>query len=218
MNRPLPVLIILCTVFFSALAGSSAWAANNEVTRTLNVDLGNVDALVIDGGVGTIDIVPVAGTTLRIEVAIEGNRTGLLQRKRDVTDIELAQHLDNGELKIELTEDDFDDLEVHWTIEMPAVATTSLNLAVGQLIARVGATELDVNVGVGQASVTAARIDTGHIEASAGVGSATVHGANRSDSQRAFVSENVDGFGEGEFNIEVNVGVGEASVFLVDET
>jgi len=30
----------------------------------------------------------------------------------------------NGELKIELTEDDFDDLEVHWTIEMPAVATT----------------------------------------------------------------------------------------------
>jgi hypothetical protein len=218
MNRPLPVLIILCTVFFSALAGSSAWAANNEVTRTLNVDLGNVDALVIDGGVGTIDIVPVAGTTLRIEVAIEGNRTGLLQRKRDVTDIELAQHLDNGELKIELTEDDFDDLEVHWTIEMPAVATTSLNLAVGQLIARVGATELDVNVGVGQASVTAARIDTGHIEASAGVGSATVHGANRSDSQRAFVSENVDGFGEGEFNIEVYVGVGEASVFLVDET
>jgi hypothetical protein len=218
MNRPLPVLIILCTVFFSALAGSSAWAANNEVTRTLNVDLGNVDALVIDGGVGTIDIVPVAGTTLRIEVAIEGNRTGLLQRKRDVTDIELAQHLDNGELKIELTEDDFDDLEVHWTIEMPAVATTSLNLAVGQLIARVGATALDVNVGVGQASVTAARIDTGHIEASAGVGSATVHGANRSDSQRAFVSENVDGFGEGEFNIEVNVGVGEASVFLVDET
>jgi hypothetical protein len=218
MNRPLPVLIILCTVFFSALAGSSAWAANNEVTRTLNVDLGNVDALVIDGGVGTIDIVPVAGTTLRIEVAIEGNRTGLLQRKRDVTDIELAQHLDNGELKIELTEDDFDDLEVHWTIEMPAVATTSLNLAVGQLIARVGATELDVNVGVGQASVTAARIDTGHIEASAGVGSATVHGANRSDSQRAFVSENVDGFGEGDFDIEVNVGVGEASVFLVDET
>jgi len=96
--------------------------------------------------------------------------------------------------------------------------TTSLNLAVGQLIARVGATELDVNVGVGQASVTAARIDTGHIVASAGVGSATVHGANRSDSQRAFVSENVDGFGEGEFNIEVNVGVGEASVFLVDET
>jgi hypothetical protein len=218
MNRPLPVLIILCTVFFSALAGSSAWAANNEVTRTLNVDLGNVDALVIDGGVGTIDIVPVAGTTLRIEVAIEGNRTGLLQRKRDVTDIELAQHLDNGELKIELTEDDFDDLEVHWTIEMPAVATTSLNLAVGQLIARVGATALDVNVGVGQASVTAARIDTGHIEASAGVGSATVHGANRSDSQRAFVSENVDGFGEGDFDIEVNVGVGEASVFLVDET
>ena len=218
MNRPLPVLIILCTVFFGALAGSVAWAANNEVTRTLDVDLGNVDALVIDGGVGTIDIVPVAGTTLRIEVAIEGNRTGLLQRKRDVTDIELAQHLDNGELKIELTEDDFDDLEVHWTIEMPAVATTSLNLAVGQLIARVGATELDVNVGVGQASVTAARIDTGHIEAAAGVGSATLHGANSSDSQRAFVSENVDGFGEGEFNIEVNVGVGEASVFLVDET
>ncbi len=104
MNRPLPVLIILCTVFFSALAGTFAWAATNEVTRTLDVDL------------------------------------------------------DNGELKIELTEDDFDDLEVHWTIEMPVVATTSLNLAVGQLIARVGATELDVNVGVGQASVTAARI------------------------------------------------------------
>ena len=142
MNRPLPVLIILCTVFFSALAGTFAWAANNEVTRTLDVDL------------------------------------------------------DNGELKIELTEDDFDDLEVHWTIEMPAVATTSLNLAVGQLIARVGATALDVNVGVGQAAVTAARMDTGHIEASAGVGSATLHGVNRSDSQRAFVSENAEGFGQ----------------------
>jgi hypothetical protein len=218
MNRPLPVLIILCTVFFSALAGTFAWAANNQVTRTLDVDLGNVDALVIDGGVGTMDIVPVPGTTLRIEVEIEGNRTGLLRRKRDVTDIALAQHLDNGELSIELTEDDFDDLEVHWIIEMPAVATTSLNLAVGQLIARVGATALDVNVGVGQAAVTAARMDTGHIEASAGVGSATLHGVNRSDSQRAFVSENAEGFGDGAFDMEVNVGVGEAAVFLVDET
>lgn len=218
MHRPLPVLIILCTALFATLAGTFAFAANNAVTRTLDVALEDVTALVIDGGVGTMDIVPVAGTTLRIEVEIEGNRTGLLRRKRDVTDIELAQHLRNGELKIELTEDDFDDLEVHWTIEMPAVAATSLNLAVGQLIARVGPTALDVNVGVGQASVTAARIATGHIEASAGVGSATLHGANRSDSQRAFVSENVDGFGEGDFDIEVNVGVGEASVFLVDET
>jgi hypothetical protein len=32
------------------------------------------------------------------------------------------------------------------------------------------------------------------------------------------VSENAEGFGEGAFDMEVNVGVGEASVFLVDET
>lgn len=214
MKKTMPGLLIVG----ATLLGTYAYAATNTVTRTLDVSLESVQTLNIDGGVGTMDIVPVAGTTLRIEVEIEGNRTGLLRRKRDVTDIELAQHLDNGELKIELTEDDFDDLEVHWTIQMPAVAATSLNLAVGQLIARVGATALDVNVGVGQASVTASRIDAGHIEASAGVGSATLHGANRSDSQRAFVSENADGFGEGAFDIKVNVGVGEASVFLVNET
>jgi len=94
MHRPLPVLIILCTALFGALAGTFAFAASNAVTRTLDVALEDVTALVIDGGVGTMDIVPVAGTTLRIEVEIEGNRTGLLRRKRDVTDIALAQHLD----------------------------------------------------------------------------------------------------------------------------
>lgn len=214
MNRPLPVLVLIIAALFSALVQ----AANHEATRTLDVDLNEVEALVIEGGVGTMDIVPVPGTTLHVVVELEGDRTGLLRGRRDVTDIDLRQNLRNGELTVELTEDDFDDLEVHWTIEMPAVAMTSLNLAVGQLTARVGATDLDVNVGVGQVAVTAAKSDTGHIEASAGVGSATLQGANRSDSQRAFVSENVDGFGEGDYDIEVNVGVGEASVFLVDET
>jgi len=214
MRRPLPILILLLL----SLCGASAWAAEHEVTRRLTMALDDVQALRIDGGVGSIDIEPVSGDTLSVVVDIEGDRTGLLRRKRDVSGIELVQERDNGELRIGLSEDDHEDLEVHWTIKLPAVATTAIHLGVGQVTARVGQTALEVHVGVGEVDITGSRVDVGHVEVSAGVGSASLHGAGQHSSHRAFVAESAEGAGEGEFDMEVSVGVGDASVLLVDET
>ncbi len=214
MRRPLPVLILLLL----SLCGASAWAAEHEVTRRLTMALDDVQALRIDGGVGTIDIEPVPGDTLSIVVDIEGDRTGLLRRKRDVSAIDLVQESYNGELRIGLSEEDYDDLEVHWTIQLPAVAATAIHLGVGQVNARVGETALEVHVGVGEVDITGSRLSAGHVEVSAGVGSASLHGAGRHSSHRAFVAESAEGEGDGAFEMDVSVGVGDASVLLVDET
>ncbi|MEY3667710.1 MAG: hypothetical protein RL572_1250 [Pseudomonadota bacterium] len=214
MPRPLPVLIVL----LFALCGTSAWAAEHEVTRRLTRDLDQVQTLRIDGGVGTMDIEPAVGDTLSVEVEIEGERTGLLRRKRDVSAIDLEQALKNGELRIGLNAEDHDDLEVHWRIRLPAVATTSIHLGVGQVVAHIGATALEVHVGVGEVDITGSRLDAGHVEVSAGVGSASLHGARDQSSQRAFVAESAEGHGEGSFPMDISVGVGDASVLLVDET
>jgi hypothetical protein len=214
MPRPLPVLIVL----LFALCGTSAWAAEHEVTRRLTRDLDQVQTLRIDGGVGTMDIEPAVGDTLSVEVEIEGERTGLLRRKRDVSAIDLEQALKNGELRIGLNAEDHDDLEVHWRIRLPAVATTSIHLGVGQVVADIGATALEVHVGVGEVDITGSRLDAGHVEVSAGVGSASLHGARDQSSHRAFVAESAEGHGEGSFPMDISVGVGDASVLLVDET
>ena len=111
---------------------------------------------------------------------------------------------------------------VGWRIDYhlatPAVAATAIHLGVGQVTARVGRTALEVHVGVGEVDITGSRLDVGHVEVSAGVGSASLHGSGRHSSHRAFVAESAEGEGDGAFEMDVSVGVGDASVLLVDET
>ncbi len=187
--------------------------ASNRVSRTHAVDVTNIEEIVIEGGVGSMDVVPTNGSELIVELEIGAERNWY-GRTRDIEDIDIVVHKRGDRLIVEVNETDLDNVKLRWHIEMPEVHKTTVNMGVGQIVAEVLNTELHVDLGVGEARITAASEYMGKVEASAGVGSASISGGNDTINKRSFVSENVQGYGEGSNDVDVQVGVGEATIAL----
>jgi len=188
--------------------------AADTLSRTHNIDVTNIEEIVIEGGVGSMEVVPADGSELIVELEIEAERNWF-GRSRDIDDIDIVVNKRGDRLIVEINEKDLDNVELHWHIEMPEVPRTTVNLGVGQIIAEVQDTELRVDLGVGDARITAASEHMGRVEASSGVGRASISGGHDLVNKRSFVSENVQGYGEGSNDVDVQVGVGEATVALL---
>lgn len=197
---------------------AKAIASDDEVTHHYSYDLNKVNEITIEGGIGTMEVIHTDGNELRIELELEGTRRYFVLNRRNVEDIEVEDKLRGDHLKLQLNEDDLDNVKVHWRVEMPSVARTHINLGVGQITAEFADTELELDVGVGAADISLARRSAGRVETSAGVGSAELIGANDVVSKRAMVSEETHGYGNGHQHMELSVGVGEMKVRLHDET
>lgn len=204
-------IIVLLVSAATLLAGTST--AATSVTRNNSVDVTDVEEIVLDGGVGSMKIETTTGTELQVELEIGADRNWW-SRRRDVDDIDLKISRSGNRLTIEVKEHDLDDLELHWRIALPDVERTSINLGVGQIIADVGNTELNVDLGVGEARISAPLQHAGRIETSAGVGDASISGGTDTVNDRAFVSANARSRGAGSRDVNVQVGVGDASVSL----
>jgi len=189
-------------------------AADTQV-RNHRIDASDIEEISLEGGVGEMTIVRSAGDELVVELEIESERNWL-GRHRDIDDIDVIISRRGDRLHVAVNEDDLDNLELNWRIELPAVARTTVNLGVGQLVAEMGDTDLRVELGVGEARIEIPRQHTGRIDASVGVGSIRMDGVRDSVSRRAFVSESMYGYGDGARDAHVDVGVGEISVVLKD--
>lgn len=205
-------VIVLLISAATLLAGTST--AATSVTRNHSIDVTDVEEIVLEGGVGSMKIETTTGTELQVELDIEADRNWW-GRRRDVDGIDVEISRSGNRLTIEVNEHDLDDLELHWRVAMPEVEKTSINLGVGQIIADVGNTELNVDLGVGEARISAPLQHAGRIETSAGVGDASISGGNDTVNDRAFVSANARSHGAGSRDVDVQVGVGEASVALL---
>tara|TARA_R110002167_G_scaffold30424_2_gene100495 strand:- start:68119 stop:68763 length:645 start_codon:yes stop_codon:yes gene_type:complete len=205
-----------------ALAATSlsmtALASEDEVIHSYSYSLTDINEIYIEGGIGTMEVLHTDGNELRVELELEGTRRYFVFNKRSVEDIEIEDRVRGDRLSLRLNEDDLDHVKAHWRVEMPSVARTHIELGVGQITAEFVDTELEVEVGVGAGDITLARSYVGRVEASAGVGSAVLQGANDTVSKRAMVSEESYGFGNGQHRVELSVGVGEMKVRLDDET
>jgi len=189
-------------------------AADTQV-RNHRFDVSGVEEISLDGGVGEMTIVRSTGDELVVELEIQSERNWL-GRYRDIDDVDVIISRRGERLHVEVNESDLDNLELNWRVELPAVARTTVNLGVGQLIAETGDTNLRVELGVGEARIEIPRQSTGRIDASVGVGSIHMDGVHDMVSRRAFVSESIYAYGDGVRDAHVDVGVGEISVVLKD--
>lgn len=215
----MPNLLKISGAFIALGVSQLALASDHFVVREHHIDVSDINEFRIDAGVGVLDVVPSYDDMLHIEVEIEGNREGFFRRsKRDVTDIDVKTRVKGDTIYVELNDDDYDDLELHWRIAMPQFKRTELDLSVGQINAELGATALEVDLGVGEANITVPRHSVGKVNVDVGVGGVHLRGANDIERHRAIVSEEISGFGDGEYEVEVDVGVGEATVVLARES
>jgi len=196
-----------------------ALASEHFVVREYSVDVANLTEFRIDAGVGVLDVVSSEDNVLRVEVEIEGNRQGIFRpRKRDVSDIDIKARIKGDILYVELSDGDYDDIELHWRVELPSLERTQLDLAVGQMNVSVGKTNLEVDLGVGEVNVTMPRRYAGEIDMEVGVGGVNLRGADNVDNHRSITSGETTGRGDGSSSIEVDVGVGKATVVLSSAT
>ncbi len=208
----LSILALATTLFASSILADD----ETHVTQHYSFSLNDVNEVYIDGGIGVMEVIHSDADDIKIELEIEGKRRFWVMNKRDISDLELVQSQRGDTLKIRMNQDDVEHVEIHWRIELPSVARTHVNLGVGQITGEFADTELKLDVGVGAADIAIVRSSAGRVNASAGVGSAELHGASNVVSKRVMISEEIYGYGDGKNHMELNVGVGEVQVRLTD--
>ena len=188
--------------------------ADDEVTRSHDFDLDGIEEVEFRSTVGSFEIIPTRGDELRVVLEIEGNKRGFFRRSTDVSDMDLESRERGDTLILEFEEEN---ANANWIVEMPrtsSVERTSIQMGVGEVNVEIGGTELEVELGVGDVDINAPEDSVGRINLNVGVGDASMRGGEVIDHDAMFISQSIEGEGNGTFDMEVDVGVGDISVRL----
>lgn len=180
--------------------------ADDLVEREYAFDLADIDEVEFRGNVGSIRILPATGTQLQLELEIEAQERGWFRRQVDVSELELETRSIGSRLVLEQSEEH---TKTTWTIRLPVVARTRIDLGVGEIDAELGATELDVDLGVGAVEVSLPAASMRAVSLSVGVGEARLRGLESRSDKRNMVSQDVRAEGYGNADVRIEVGVGE---------
>jgi len=198
-----------------------------------------IEVLDLDSGIGDVKITAREGIDdIAIEVQLTPRRGGFFSSKRQAEQaVEAAslRTISKGHrlvLRIDPPADEDRRFEEHWTIEMPAHIRLTLDHGVGDVVIRGIAAGLEIDSGVGDVDVQALEgdltIDLGvgtavvHAPASAyasaegasGVGNARLTVLGKRIESGGFVGHSASWTGDGNHQIEVSVGVGDAVITL----
>lgn len=228
-------------VFSVLLVAAIAVTAGAADTRTLtrSVDAGSVTQLVLDSGIGDVEIfaLPYA-SEINIEVVLTPRRGGFFSSKRraeqEVEAAALSAEIKRDRLQLKITPEADDDrrFEENWSITLPAGLALKLSHGVGDIDIRgtdagvdiesgvgevrveVGGGEVAIELGVGTAVVRGPAAAYASAEGAGGVGDARITARGEKISGGGFVGHSATWEGDGTFHIEVSVGVGDAVITL----
>lgn len=205
--RALPILALIVTSF--SLSTAATAASSKRIQQSIDAtDLVHVD---FEISIAEIDIEVYSGDVIELDIAIEADRNWWIFGRNDIDDVELEVDRDGEQLKLRLEDDD---IEQEWVVRLPVHLAVSMDLGVGEVEFTDFANDLNMELGVGSMQLNVADgMDFETIHLSAGVGDTSVRGFdNGSDNERSFVGADSWYHGDGEFNVEVEVGVGDARV------
>ena len=210
-------------------------------TRTLSqsVPAGSIEKLVLDSGIGDVEIHGVGSAAeIKIEVVLTPRRGGFFSSKRraaqEVESASLSAEIKGDRLSLRVAPKADDDrrFEEAWSILVPKSIAVELDHGVGDIDIRgvdagieidsgvgeirVEAEEGDIviDLGVGTAVVRAPAAAFASAEGAGGVGDARLTVRGEKISSGGFVSHAATWEGDGQFHIEVSVGVGDAVIKL----
>jgi len=205
--RVLPVLALIVTSF--TLSNTAAAASSKRIQQRIDAeDLVHVE---FEISIAQMDIEVYDGDVLELDLVIEADRDWWIFGRKDIDNVELEVDRNGEQLKLRL---DDNDIQQEWVVRLPAHLAVSMDLGVGEVEFTDFANDLNLELGVGSMQLNVAdNVDFESIHLNAGVGDTSVRGFdNGSDSERSFVGADSWYHGDGEFVVEVEVGVGDARV------
>ncbi len=230
-----------CAISVFLLVLVAALTADAADTRTLtrSVDAASITRLVLDSGIGDVEIIATPDATeIAIEVILTPRRGGFFSSKRraeeEVEAATLSADIKRDRLQLKITPEADDDrrFEENWSIRLPATVAVKLDHGVGDVDIRgidagvevdsgvgevrveVGGGDVSIDLGVGTAVVRGPAAAYASAEGSGGVGDARISARGEKISGAGFVSHSATWEGDGTFHIEVSVGVGDAVITL----
>jgi len=229
-----PILVMLLIS-----AGIVTAGAADTKTLTRSVTVGSISQVVLDSGIGDVEIQAVPGAEeIVVEVVLTPRRGGIFSSKRRAEQEVGAAFLsaeikrDRLELTIEPKADDDRRFEENWSVTIPASIAIKLNHGVGDVDIRgadsgieldsgvgevrveAGGGDISIDLGVGTAVVRAPASVYASAEGAGGVGDANLTVRGKKISSGGFVGHSATWEGNGTFHIEVSVGVGDAVITL----
>lgn len=205
--------LVIATIAISCAV--PAYAADERRTFPIEQATEGITRIVIDAGVGEIEVVGADVATITGSVEVTNKKSSL--RKRGLIEkLELDVRRAGGTLYLEIKsgEDDHHDWGEEWMLSVPRALALSIDLGVGDVTVRDLAGGVEVDVGVGEVAIEGEHAAYGRIDADCGVGDVelrTPTGRQRGD---GFIGKELRAEGPGKATINVDVGVGEADIRL----
>lgn len=201
--------LLVLSVFLTL---SSLSVADNYKNISQTLDAGGLDSLHIEFSVGELEVEVWEGESIELDIELKAERSWLTWRRRKVEDIEVDIRTSGDELFLAIDENK---LNQHWVVKVPAKLALEIELGVGEIRIDGLDNNLKLELGVGEVEVITATDNFGQIRAAVGVGDATLRGFGAgAENERSFVSADAHYEGSGEYQIEIDLGVGETSVRL----
>ena len=200
----------LSLIVFALVFTSTAMAASSKRIQQ-SIDAADIDHVDFEISVAEVDIEIYDGDTIELDLELEADRDWWIFGRNDIDDVDLEVIRTGEQIKFRLDEDD---IEQEWVVRLPAHLAVSMEIGVGEVEFTDFANDLNMELGVGSMQLNVADgVDFESIHLSVGVGDTSVRGFdNGSDNERSFVGADSWYHGDGEFAVEVEVGVGDARV------
>ena len=199
------LLFILGSLCFA----SSVYAATSKHISH-RIDASTLESVEILIPVVQMRIEVYDGNAVELEIDVRSKPRMWIFGRQSVDDIELEIDRDGNELILGIDEKN---LEQTWRVRIPRNLAINMNIGVGEVKLNQFANDLDVDLGVGEVSVLVDDLEYRSINLSVGVGETTIRGfEHAARSNRELVSDSAHYNGDGEHRMDIEVGVGEASV------
>lgn len=201
----------LISALVLSLAATTAMAEDVKVLEKV-IDIKSFNKLILEVPVGEINVKVAKGSDISLVVELEPDEDWL-GRSSDLSDAEISVRDDGSTLKLKVDLEDDDDVQQTWTVTMPAAMAVSLNLGVGSVEIDDLASDINVDLGVGEIDIG---VDTSlfdSIKLDAGVGDTSIKGGKgRYERDQVLVTSSSQLHGSGKKALKANVGVGDIEV------
>ncbi|HTR00391.1 MAG TPA: hypothetical protein VMH83_10390 [Candidatus Acidoferrum sp.] len=182
-----------------------------KAIKEYKFDLNGISDIAIHGGVGSINVIHTDAKQASVVLEITQKNHHWWKSDIDLDSVELHDRRSSGRLTLRQTDED---INIEWTVELPSIAQTSIELGVGSIDAEIADSDVHVNLGVGEVKLRMPEQSAGDIRLNTGVGDAKLLGGEITRHKREMISQKISGHGKGSKDIDVTVGVGDIRVTL----
>lgn len=195
-------------------------ALGEDTTRTLTFSKNaeGIQAVVLEAGVGDVEIVTSRDSGVTAEVTLSASKKswGASRARRELDALELDAEVKAGTLHLRVSGDRSGDHNYgeDWSIQVPATVSVSVELGVGEVKILDVTGDIEIELGVGDVRIEGAYAAVGRIHGSCGVGDVDLRTPEGRHESEGFIGHSLSASGPGTNEIHVKTGVGDVNIRL----